>query len=55
MPSHTNEQATQGGTVRPGTKVERFRERVRSFVDVVVPLSGVTRSFDGEGRCVGCE
>jgi len=54
MPSHVNEQATSGGTLRPGTRTEVFRDRVREFADVVLPLSGVTRSFDGDGRCVGC-
>lgn len=54
MPSHVNEQATSGGAIRPGTRTEVFRDRVRDFVDVVLPLSGVTRSFDGDGKCVGC-
>jgi L-ascorbate metabolism protein UlaG (beta-lactamase superfamily) len=54
MPSHVNEQATSGGTIRAGTRVELFQRLVRDFVDVVVPLSEVTRTFDGSGRCVGC-
>jgi len=54
MPSHVNEQATSGGAIRPGTRVDLFQLFVRDYVDVVVPLSEVTRSFDGSGRCVGC-
>ena len=54
MPSHVNEQATSGGAIRPGTRVDLFQMFVRDYVDVVVPLSGVTRTFDGAGRCVGC-
>lgn len=54
MPSHVNEDATSGGVLRPGTRVERFAARVRSFTEVVLPLSGMVRSFDGAGRCVGC-
>lgn len=54
MPSHVNEQATVDGGVTRGTRVERFRDLVRRSADVVVPLSGVTFEFDGNGRCVGC-
>ena len=54
MPSHVNEQATAGGIVRGGTRVDLFQLFVRDYVDVVLPLSDVTRTFDGSGRCVGC-
>jgi L-ascorbate metabolism protein UlaG (beta-lactamase superfamily) len=54
MPSHVNEQATSGGAIRSGTRVDLFQLFVRDFVDVVVPVSDVTRTFDGTGRCVGC-
>ena len=54
MPSHVNEQATQGGVIRGGTRVDLFQLFTRDYVDVVVPLSDVARSFDGSGRCVGC-
>ena len=54
VPSHVNEQATAGGVVRGGTRVALFESSVRDSVDVVVPLSDVTRSFDGSGRCIGC-
>jgi L-ascorbate metabolism protein UlaG (beta-lactamase superfamily) len=54
MPSHVNEQATSGGAIRSGTRVELFQRSIRDYVDVVVPVSDVTRSFDGSGRCVGC-
>jgi len=56
IPSHVNEQATQGGLVRAGTRTERFLQMMNgSGIDVVVPLSGVTRQFDGSGRCVNCQ
>jgi L-ascorbate metabolism protein UlaG (beta-lactamase superfamily) len=54
MPSHVNEQATAGGVVRGGTRVDLFQLFVRDYADVVLPLSDVTRTFDGSGRCVGC-
>src|SRR5882672_581023 len=54
MPSHVNEQATQGGAIRAGTRVDLFQLFARDLVDVVVPVSDVTRSFDGAGRCIGC-
>jgi hypothetical protein len=27
---------------------------VRGLAAIVVPISNVTRTFDGDGRCVGC-
>ena len=54
MPSHVNEQATAEGRARAGTRVDRFTSLVQSTTAVVLTLSGVTRSFDGEGRCIGC-
>jgi len=55
MPSHLYEHATEEGNIRPGSRLEHFVSLVRGFADVVVPLSNVTRSFDDEGRCVGCK
>lgn len=56
IPSHVNEQATAGGVVRSGTRTERLIQMLSgSGIDVVVPLSGVTRQFDGSGRCVNCQ
>jgi len=54
VPSHVNEQATSGGVIRGGTRVALFESSVRDSVDVIVPISDITRSFDGSGRCVGC-
>src|SRR5712692_1941174 len=54
MPTHVNEQATSGGAIRAGTRVDYFTMFVRDYVDVVVPLSDVARTFDGSGRCIGC-
>jgi hypothetical protein len=54
MPSHTYEQATEQGNVRSGSRVEQFIGLVHGAATVVLPLSNVTRSFDGEGRCADC-
>jgi L-ascorbate metabolism protein UlaG (beta-lactamase superfamily) len=54
MPTHVNEQATSGGAIAPGTRVDRFSVLVRDLTEVVLPLSDVTRTFDGSGACVGC-
>jgi L-ascorbate metabolism protein UlaG (beta-lactamase superfamily) len=54
MPTHVNEQATSGGVEVAGSRVSRFAQQSRGFTEVVIPISDVTRSFDGEGRCVGC-
>jgi L-ascorbate metabolism protein UlaG (beta-lactamase superfamily) len=54
MPTHVNEQATTGGAAASGTRVDLFMRLVGGAADVVLPLSGVTRFFDAEGRCIGC-
>jgi L-ascorbate metabolism protein UlaG (beta-lactamase superfamily) len=60
IPSHANEIATTGGAVNPGTRTARFIELLRQppnsdddtpAPSVFVPLSGVTREFDGQARC----
>jgi L-ascorbate metabolism protein UlaG (beta-lactamase superfamily) len=51
--THVNEQATDGGKVRPGTRTEAFIKAAKAPVHV--PLSGRTMEFDGSARCVaGC-
>ena len=53
IPSHTNEVATVGGKLRPGSRTETFIKAVK--VPAHVPLSGKTMEFDGGGKCVaGC-
>jgi len=52
--THANEQATNGGRVVTGTRADRFSRLIAGSSDVVMAVSGVTRSFDGDGRCVGC-
>lgn len=47
--SHANEVGTVGGKVRPGSKTETFIKAVK--VPVLVPLSGRTMEFDGDGNC----
>jgi L-ascorbate metabolism protein UlaG (beta-lactamase superfamily) len=54
MPSHVGEQATSGGAARSNTWTEWFVRNARQFADVVLPVSDVPLSFDGEGRCIGC-
>jgi hypothetical protein len=54
MPSHVNEQATSGGAIVAGTRVDLFATAARSYVNIVVPVSDVARSFDGTGQCIGC-
>jgi L-ascorbate metabolism protein UlaG (beta-lactamase superfamily) len=53
IPSHANEQATEGGKLIPGTRTHTFVKA--ASVPVHLPLSGRTMAFDGTGRCVaGC-
>jgi L-ascorbate metabolism protein UlaG (beta-lactamase superfamily) len=54
LPSHVGEQATSGGVLRGNTRTEQFVRSVRPFAEVVLPVSDVTLTFDGEGRCIGC-
>ena len=51
--THVNEQATDGGKVRPSTRTDAFIKAVKAPVHL--PLSGRTMEFDGTARCVaGC-
>lgn len=55
IPSHANEEATSGGVAVPGSRTAQFIGLVKPNIDVHLPLSGVTMSFDDKGRCVaGC-
>lgn len=49
IPEHANQVSTSGGVVNPGTRVERFIDRVDA--NVIVPLSGVPIMCDGGGNC----
>jgi L-ascorbate metabolism protein UlaG (beta-lactamase superfamily) len=54
IPSHINEAATSGG--QPiGRRLQLFMDLVDKKTDIVIPLSGVSRAFDREGRCVNCQ
>ena len=55
MPSHVNEAATSGGQIVAGTRVALFQSLLHSDTALVLPLSDVTRAFDGAGRCVDCK
>lgn len=53
IPSHANEQATEGGAVLAGTRTDQFMKAIS--VPAHLPLSGKTMEFDGAGTCVaGC-
>jgi L-ascorbate metabolism protein UlaG (beta-lactamase superfamily) len=53
IPSHANEEATQGGKLLPASKTESFRKATK--VPVHPPLSGRTMEFSANGTCVaGC-
>lgn len=53
IPSHANEQATEGGAVIAGTRTDQFMKAVS--VNAYLPLSGRTMQFDSGGACVaGC-
>jgi L-ascorbate metabolism protein UlaG (beta-lactamase superfamily) len=54
MPSHVGEQATSGGRIRGNTWTDRFATLARPFTDIVLPISDVVLTFDGEGRCLRC-
>jgi L-ascorbate metabolism protein UlaG (beta-lactamase superfamily) len=55
IPEHASEVATSGGQLLPGTRTAQLIEMMHgSSVQVVLPLSGVTRHFDGDGNCVNC-
>ena len=54
IPQHINEAATING-VPAGRRLPLFLKLVDPILTkVVVPLSGVTRMFDGQGHCTNC-
>ena len=54
IPQHTNEAATKGGKLKPGTKTAKFKSLIKG-IPVHIPLSGRTMEFDGNAKCVkGC-
>ena len=54
IPHHTNEAATKGGKLLPGTKTAKFKSLIKG-IPVHLPLSGRTMEFDGNAKCVkGC-
>ena len=50
IPEHFNQVSTTKGAVNPGTRLQRFISQVKG-AKVVVPLSGVPISCDGNGNC----
>ena len=54
IPQHTNEEATKGGVLVPGSKTATFASLIKG-IPVHIPLSGKTMEFNGDGKCVaGC-
>jgi L-ascorbate metabolism protein UlaG (beta-lactamase superfamily) len=54
IPQHTNEEATKGGKLVPGSKTATFASLIKG-IPVHIPLSGKTMEFDGNGKCIaGC-
>jgi L-ascorbate metabolism protein UlaG (beta-lactamase superfamily) len=54
IPSHINEAATTNGSPT-GDRMRRFLDQMSgSNINVVLPLSGITRQFDGSGNCLNC-
>ena len=50
IPSHSSEEATQGGRLKADSRTADFARLVKRS-KVYLPLSGKTMSFDGKGRC----
>lgn len=68
IPSHINESATSSGAPTgdrmkrfldvmrtPGFRLSRSRTLDEPEINIVIPLSGVTREFDADGRCANCQ
>ena len=54
IPSHSLEASTTDGAIT-GLRLARFRDELdHSRVRLVVPLSGITREFNGRGECTNC-
>ncbi len=54
IPSHSSEEATEGGKLKGGSRTADFVRLVKGR-KVHLPLSGRTMEFDGKGKCVaGC-
>jgi L-ascorbate metabolism protein UlaG (beta-lactamase superfamily) len=53
IPEHFNQESTKQGVVVSGTKLERFIQQLGGQAQsrVIVPLSGVPISCDGQGNC----
>ena len=52
IPSHSSEEATEGGKLKAGSRTADFVRLVKGR-QVILPLSGRTMEFDGKGKCVG--
>jgi L-ascorbate metabolism protein UlaG (beta-lactamase superfamily) len=54
IPSHSLEASTTEGIIT-GLRLARFKDKLdHSRVHIVVPLSGITREFNGRGECINC-
>jgi len=52
IPEHLNQVSTLGGVVVPGTRLEAFINE-EHHANIMLPLSGMPISCDGEGNCTG--
>ena len=52
IPEHLNQVSTLGGMVVPGTRLEAFINE-EHHANIMLPLSGMPISCDGEGNCTG--
>ena len=54
IPSHSSEEATEGGKLKVGSRTADFVRLVKGR-KVALPLSGRAMEFDGKGKCIaGC-
>ena len=51
IPTHSNQESTVAGVVKPGSKMEQFINLVKG-IPAHIPTSGDTMEFNGHGQCV---
>ena len=51
IPTHSNQESTESGVVKSGSKMEQFIDLVNG-IPAHIPTSGDTMEFNGHGQCV---
>ncbi len=51
IPTHSNQESTESGVVKSGSKMEQFIDLVKG-IPAHIPTSGDTMEFNGHGQCV---